>query len=82
MKKRLLNLVFAIAFSCFCWAWCRLGISVYRSAFVAATEEGVSFPDRLFIFISFAWSVLLVVILFCAVWSWKQVFNPTTIRRR
>ena len=80
MKKRLLNLVFAICFSLFCWKWCQLGVKVYRDSFEAATQNSSDFPDRLFIFISIAWSVLLMVILFGAIWSLKQVFKPSKIR--
>jgi len=82
MKKRLLNLVFAICFSILCWKWCQLGLSVYRTSLAAATQEGANFPDRLFIFISIAWSVLLVVILFGAIWSLQQVFKPSKIGLR
>jgi len=82
MKKRLINLVLAISFACFCWKWCQLGVSVYRTSLATATQEDASFPDRLFIFISIAWSVLLVVILFCTIWSLKQVFKPSKIGLR
>lgn len=77
MKLRLRNLVLAPGVSWMCWAWCRLGVFVYQSSVVAATEEGERFPDGLFVFISIAWGVLLVVLLACAIWSWKQVFRPS-----
>ncbi len=78
MSQHLRYLVLAIGFSGICWGWCRVGAFIYRISSVAASEEGVKFPDSSFVAISVGWSIIFVGILFVMFWSWKRVLKPQT----